>query len=69
MLKWRFLQRQPLKVPAASTADEILNAAVQKHTADNKHFNSRHEYLLVFKDGTKVDTIPGTTPPGNFYPV
>ena len=60
----------PLKVPAASTADEILNAAVQKHTAYNKHFNSRHKYVLVFKDGTKVETIPGTTPPpGNFYPV
>ena len=56
----------PLKVPAASTADEILNAAIQKHTAYNKHFNSRHEYLLVFKDGTEVKTIPGTTPPETF---
>ena len=56
----------PLKVPAASTADEILNAVVQKHTAYNKHFNSRHEYVLVFKDGTKVETIPGTTPPETF---
>jgi hypothetical protein len=56
----------PLKVPAASTADEILNAALQKHTAFNKHFNSRHEYLLVFKDGTEVKTIPGTTPAEEF---
>ena len=56
----------PLKVPAASTADEILNAAIQKHTAFNKHFNSRHEYLLVFKDGTEVKTIPGTTPAEEF---
>ena len=47
----------PLKVPATSTADDILNAAVQKHTAFNKHFNSRHEYLLVFKDGTNNNNL------------
>ena len=55
--------RRKCTLPAA---DKILNAAVQKHTALNKHFNSRHEYLLVFKDGTEVKTIPGTSPAETF---
>ena len=56
----------PLKVPASSTANDILNAAVEKHAAFNKRFNSKLKYLLVFKDGTEANTVPGTNPPEPF---
>ena len=56
----------PLKVPASSSAKEILDAAVMKHATFNKRFNSKLEYALVFKDGTEVTTVPGTDPPEPF---
>ena len=56
----------PLRVPASSSAKEILDAAVTKHATFNKRFNSKLEYVLVFKDGTEVTTVPGTDPPEPF---
>ncbi|CAB4028353.1 Hypothetical predicted protein, partial [Paramuricea clavata] len=52
----------PLKVPASSSGKEILDTAVMKHATFNKHFNSKLEYALVFKDETEVTTVPGTDP-------
>ena len=56
----------PLKVPESSTPHEIPQKAIEKHVTFNKRFNAKIDYLLVFKDGTKVKTIPGTEPPEPF---
>lgn len=56
----------PLKIPASSSAKDILDAAVTKHATFNKRFNSKLKYALVFKDGTEVTTVPGTDPPEPF---
>ena len=53
-------------MPESSTPNEILQKAIEKHATFNKRFNSKMDYLLVFKDGTKVKTIPGTEPPEPF---
>ena len=56
----------PLRVATLSTAKEILDTAVKKHATFNKRFNSKLEYVLVFKNGTEVTTVPGTDPPEPF---
>ena len=56
----------PLKVPASSSAKEILDATVMKHATFNRRFNCKLEYILVFKDGTEVISVPGTDPPEPF---
>ncbi|XP_028416577.1 uncharacterized protein LOC114540654 [Dendronephthya gigantea] len=56
----------PLKVPTLSSAKDILDASVKKHATFNKRFNSKLKYALVFKDGTEVTTVPGTSPPEPF---
>ena len=55
-----------LRVATLSTAKEILDTAVKKHATFNKRFNSKLEYVLVFKNGTEVTTVPGTDPPEPF---
>lgn len=59
-------QGDSLKIPASSSAKEILDVAVMKHATFNKRFNCKLEYTLVFKDGTEVITVPGTAPPEPF---
>ena len=54
----------PLEVMA--THEEILPAAIKKHGDFNKCFESERNYQLVFKDGTKVNFIPGTDRPESF---
>ncbi|CAB4007908.1 RNA-directed DNA polymerase from mobile element jockey [Paramuricea clavata] len=49
----------PLKIKSSATADDILEAAIQKHSTFNKRFNSKLKYKLVFKDGSEVSNIPG----------
>ena len=56
----------PLKISASATVDQNLKAAILKHCTFNECFNSKVEYMLVFKDGSKVETIPGTDPPEPF---
>ena len=56
----------PLKVNSLATHEEILAAAIKKHGDFNKRFYIEGNYQLVFKDGTKVNFIPGTDPPESF---
>ena len=56
----------PLKVNSLATHDEILAAAIKKHGDFNKRFDSEGNYQLVFKDGRRVNFIPGTDPPESF---
>ena len=56
----------PLKVNLLATHEEILAAAIKKHGDFNKRFDIEGDYQLVFKDGTKVNFIPGTDPPKSF---
>ena len=56
----------PLKVNSLVTHEEILAAAIKKHGDFNKRFDIEGNYQLVFKDGTKVNFIPGTDPPESF---
>ena len=56
----------PLKVNSLATHDEILAAAKKKHGAFNKRFDREGNYQLVFKDGRRVNFIPGTDPPESF---
>ena len=56
----------PLKVNSLATHEEILAAAIKKHGDFNKRFDIEGNYQLVFKDGTKVNFIPGTDPPESF---
>ena len=48
----------PIKVPKASLKNDILNAGLAKHKA---HFHNMikdgTEYVLLYPDGTKVDTL------------
>lgn len=52
----------PVKVPSSATPDEIVQAAVAKHTAFNKRFQHDANYRLTFKDGTEVRFVPGISP-------
>ena len=56
----------PLKVLPSFSSEAILKAAVEKHATFNKRFNSTLNYTLVFKDGSEVATVPGTTPEESF---
>lgn len=56
----------PLNINCLATAEEIQAAAKQKHFNFNKRFNSEANYHLVFRDGSKVEFIPGTDPPETF---
>ena len=56
----------PLKVNSLATYDEIVVAAIKKHSDLNKRFDCATNYQLVFKDGSKVNFIPGTDPPESF---
>ena len=42
------------------------NETTHFHWKSNQGFNSKIKYTFVFKDGTKVKTIPGTSPPKPF---
>lgn len=48
----------PLKIRSNATRDDILKAAVEKHTLFNKLFNSNVKYKLVFRDGSDASKIP-----------
>lgn len=52
----------PVKVPSDATSDAIADAAVVKHTAFNKRFQRNADYHLMFKDGSEVKFVPGTSP-------
>ncbi len=56
----------PLKVASSATAHVILAAAIKKQSDFNKHFDNGIIYVLVFKDGTDIEVIPGTDPPEQF---
>ena len=51
----------PLTVfPSSSSANMILEAAVEKHSAFNKRFKKKGIYTLVYRDGTEVIKVPRT---------
>ncbi|XP_068697524.1 uncharacterized protein [Montipora foliosa] len=52
----------PLKILPSATDKDILVASIAKHRAFNKRFDSKAEYRLVYKDGSEVKSIPGTSP-------
>lgn len=52
----------PLKVTSTATPKEILEAAVGKHSTFNKRFDAKIKYRLFFRDGSEVQSIPGTSP-------
>ncbi|KAJ7354872.1 hypothetical protein OS493_029427 [Desmophyllum pertusum] len=52
----------PLRVLPSLTPSEILEAAIKKHKSFNKRFNQRCNYILVYRDGSEVDCIPGVEP-------
>ena len=56
----------PLKIRSSATRDDILKAAVEKHTLFNKLFNPNVQYKLVFKDGCDASKIPGSDPEESF---
>ena len=56
----------PLKVNSLATHDEILAAAIKKHGDFNKCFDNEGNYQPVFRDGRRVNFIPGTDPPESF---
>ena len=56
----------PLKIRSSATRDDILKAAVEKHTLFNKLFNPNVKYKLVFKDGSDASKIPGSDPEESF---
>ncbi len=56
----------PLKVALSTTAHVILAAAIKKQSDFNKRFDNGIIYVLVFKDGTNIEVIPGTDPPEQF---
>ncbi|CAB3978714.1 Hypothetical predicted protein [Paramuricea clavata] len=49
-----------------ATANDILEAAIQKHSIFNKLYNSKLKNKLVFKDGSEVSNIPGGDPEESF---
>ena len=55
----------PLKVNSLATHDKILAAAIKKGDF-NKRFDSEGNYQLFFKDGRRINFIPGTDPPESF---
>ena len=56
----------PLKILPSATQNDILAASSAKHRAFNKRFDGKAEYRLVYKDGSEVKSIPGTSPPEPF---
>ena len=56
----------PLKILPSATHIDILVASIAKHRAFNKRFDGKAEYRLVYKDGSEVKSIPGTSPPEPF---
>ena len=52
----------PLKISSTATPNEILEAAVSKHSTFNKRFDNKMKYRLLFRDGSAVKSIPGTSP-------
>ncbi|XP_068756261.1 uncharacterized protein [Montipora capricornis] len=52
----------PLKILPSATDKDILVASIAKHRAFNKRFDGKAEYRLVYKDGSEVKSIPGTSP-------
>ena len=45
---------------------DVLEAAIKKHAAFNRRFDSTKTYKLVFKDGSEVRTVPGSNPEERF---
>ena len=56
----------PLKILPSATDKDILIASIAKHSAFNKRFDGKAEYRLVYKDGSEVKSVPGTSPPEPF---
>ena len=56
----------PVSVETTAAAESIVEAAISKHVAFNKRFDKRHSYRLLYKDGSCVRSIPGTSPPEPF---
>lgn len=50
----------PVKVNSLSNVNELIDAAVNKHTKYNNDFNCENEYELFYPDGTLVSELPGS---------
>ena len=50
----------PLLVQTSSNADDLLNAAVEKHSKHFKQFTKHAEYVLLYPDTSQVCKLPGS---------
>lgn len=50
----------PLLIQTSSNAEELINAALEKHSKHFKQFNKHAEYLLLYADHSIVKTLPGS---------
>ena len=57
----RGLATQKAAVASDSTADDMLLAAVQKHSILSRNFDSSATYVLLYPDYSIVKHLPGTT--------
>lgn len=53
----------PIRVPPTANASQIKERAVRKHTNHDKALHECMEYVLLYPDGSVVDTLPGTSEP------
>ena len=49
-----------MEVPQTADVDDIVKAAVVKHSTFDAFFDKEPKYQLLYKDHTVVQTIPGT---------
>lgn len=52
-----------LKVKPSATSEQILSAAILKHSRHFRQFNKEKEYVLLYQDETLVETLPGSSEP------
>jgi len=52
-----------IKVDRTSTADNILQLAVEKHCACNWYLSRDSDYILSYPDGRPVETLPTSHQP------
>lgn len=50
----------PLLVQTSSNTDDLLNAAVEKHSKHFKQFSKHAEYVLLYPDTSQVCKLPGS---------
>ena len=56
----------PVSFETTAAAESIVEATISKGVAFNKRFDKRHNYRLLYKDGSHVLSIPGTSTPEPF---